>query len=167
MDQTSNRQDRPDRLVDRRYQIFVSSTFNDLKSFRKEAIDVIWERGHIPIDMATFSAAHDTDRAVIERAIRKSQVYLLLLGHRYGTLVPGAGISYTELEYELAKKAGLYVIALRLNEADVNAGRSVLDRTKDDDRLELQNEEQLWDFHKRVSRNHFDPLWRYPGTLKF
>jgi hypothetical protein len=167
MAQNSSRQEKVDRPIDRRYQIFVSSTFSDLKPYRKEAIDVVWERGHIPIDMATFSAAHDTDRAVIERAIKKSQIYLLLLGHRYGTLVPGADISYTELEYELAKKAGLYVIALRLNETDVNARRSELDRTKHDDQLELQNEQRLWDFHRRVSRDHYDQLWSLHGQFKF
>lgn len=66
----STRQERLDRYPDRRYQIFVSFTFQDLESCRKEAIDVIWERGHIPVDMATFLAAHESDLVVIERAIK-------------------------------------------------------------------------------------------------
>jgi uncharacterized protein DUF4062 len=167
MAQTSSRQERADRPSDRRYQIFVSSTFIDLKPYRKEAIDVIWERGHIPIDMATFSAAHERDRVVIERAIKKSQIYLLILGHRYGSLVPDTKISYTELEYELAKKAGLYIIVLSLNDGEVNARRGGLDRNKSDDLVELQNEQRLWDFRNGVVRDHYDQPWSENGQFKF
>jgi hypothetical protein len=167
MPQPQPRQDRPDRSPDRRYQIFISSTFSDLKPYRKEAIDVIWERGHIPIDMATFSAAHESDRVVIEKAIKKCQLYLLILGHRYGTLAPDRNISYTELEYEIAEKAGLYVIALRLKEAEIQERRSSLHRSKHEDLVELQNEERLSTFHKRVCKDHYDQLWSEKGQFKF
>jgi len=37
---------------------------------------------------------------VIKQWIDESDVYLLILGGRYGSIEPKTGISYTQLEYE-------------------------------------------------------------------
>src|SRR4051794_31316590 len=74
--------DRPER----RYQIFISSPFS-LADERRAAVEAIIEQGHIPIALERSSADHETDLKVIERAIKDSQIYLLILGHRYGEIV--------------------------------------------------------------------------------
>jgi hypothetical protein len=40
-----------------KYQIFVSSTYDDLKDERAAVIRAILEMGHIPVGMEMFSAA--------------------------------------------------------------------------------------------------------------
>src|SRR5258708_7856323 len=152
---------------DRRYQIFVSSTFKDLAAQRKKAIDVIWQAGHIPIDMSTFSAAHDDDRQVIQRAIHQSQIYLLILGHRYGQVPSSGTVSYTELEYQMARDAGLHIIALRLNDADIACLRNSLDRSQHADSIELQHEADLDRFQNEVCRDHFDKPWSSRDQFKY
>lgn len=77
------------RTLDRRYQVFISSTFKDLAEERKKAVQVVIERGHIPIAMERFSAKDESDLKVIKQAIASCQIYILLVGHRYGELVPG------------------------------------------------------------------------------
>ena len=144
--------------LDRRYQIFVSSTFRDLAAERKKAVEVIFDRGHIPIALEGFSARNAGDREVIESAIQDCQIYLLIVGHRYGELVPGEDISFTELEYEIAQKYQLLTLVFILNEDEVTERRSELDPAKKRDEAELKNFDRLQRFHERL-RQHFRQIW--------
>jgi hypothetical protein len=153
------------RVTDRRFQIFISSTFRDLREERKKAVEVIFQRGHIPIDLARFSADNESDRKVIEKAIDDCQIYLLMLGHRYGELVPNGDISYTELEYEIAQKKGLQTLVLLMDPEEIKRRRKELDPENERDRAELTNFERLEKFHRRV-REHFVELWT-PEDFKY
>src|SRR6266404_4322936 len=112
--------------IDRRYQVFISSTFKDLEDERKKAIQVVVERGHIPIALERFSAKDESDLKVIKKVIADCQIYLLILGHRYGELVSKKDISFTELEYNLAIKNRLLVLVLQLDQDEINRRRKKL-----------------------------------------
>ena len=137
---------------DRRYQVFVSSTFRDLADERKAAIEAIFEAGHIPIALERFTPADEGDLEIINRAMGDSQVYVLILGHRYGELVPGKDISFTELEYDLAQEHGLKTLVFVLDEATVQAKRRALDPNNTRDKAELLNYDALCKFHDRIKR---------------
>ena len=68
----------------RRLQIFVSSTYNDLKVERQAAIEAILSAGHIPAGMELFTSGDESQMKVIEQWIDESDIYLLILGGRYG-----------------------------------------------------------------------------------
>jgi hypothetical protein len=53
--------------LDKKYQIFVSSTYEDLKEERDQAIKAILEMGHIPLGMEMFSAADEEQWQLIAR----------------------------------------------------------------------------------------------------
>lgn len=89
-------------MKDKKLQIFVSSTFTDLKEERQAAVEAILSSGHIPAGMELFSAGDETQMNVIKRWIDESDIYLLILGGRYGSIEPISGKSYTHLEYEYA-----------------------------------------------------------------
>ena len=146
--------------ADRRFQIFISSTFRDLAEFRRQAIDVVLDRGHLPIALERFGANNESDLAVIKRAIQQSQVYVLILGHRYGELVPGRTISFTEFEFELAEEAGLLVLPLVLSDDALHQKRQALDPTVEKDLREIENHSKLMEFRRRLS--HFRSYWA-PG----
>jgi len=95
----------------KRYQVFVSSTFEDLKEERQKVIQAILKAGCIPVGMEYFPAADEEQFSYIKRVIDSSDYCVLLVGGRYGTRAPDK-ISYTEKEYAYAKKRGLKVIAL-------------------------------------------------------
>src|SRR6266851_16727 len=122
---------------DRRFQVFVSSTFEDLKDERKKAVEVIFERGHIPIDLARFSAANKSDLEVIKSVMAECQVYIVILGHRYGEIPPGEEVSYTELEYLLAKENELLILPFVLEKEEVYERRKALDPNNTRDKAEL------------------------------
>jgi len=96
--------------MNKKYQIFVSSTYDDLKKERDQVIKAILEMGHIPVGMEMFSAGDEEQWKVIKRAIDESDYYVVIVAHRYGSEVDG--VSYTEMEYDYALSKGVPVIGL-------------------------------------------------------
>lgn len=88
-----------------KYQVFVSSTYKDLVPEREQVVKAILEMGHIPVGMEMFSAADEAQWKVITRQIDQSDYYVILVAHRYGSMVDG--VSYTEKEYDYAVKQGV------------------------------------------------------------
>ena len=85
----------------KRYQIFISSTYDDLKQEREAVIKAVLEIGHIPVGMESFNAADETQWQHIARQIQVSDYYVVIVAHRYGSRTDD-GLSYTEKEYNYA-----------------------------------------------------------------
>lgn len=88
--------------MNRKLQVFVSSTYVDLVQERQAAVEAILEAGHIPAGMELFAAGDDEQMKVIRNWIDDSDVYMLIIGGRYGSVEKQSGKSYTQLEYEYA-----------------------------------------------------------------
>nr|VFJ76452.1 MAG: protein of unknown function (DUF4062) [Candidatus Kentron sp. FW] len=97
-----------------KYQIFVSSTYEDLKPERDQVIKAILEMGHIPVGMEMFSAGDEQQWDVIKKQIDQSDYYVVLIAHRYGSM--DGTISYTEKEYDYALSQGLPTLGFILDE---------------------------------------------------
>jgi hypothetical protein len=89
-----------------KYQVFVSSTFNDLKDERDLIIKATMEMGHIPVGMEMFSAADEEQWNIIKKQIDQTDYYIVIIAHRYGSC-DALGISYTEKEYDYAVSLGI------------------------------------------------------------
>lgn len=96
--------------MDKRYQVFVSSTYVDLEEERKEVIQALLELDCIPSGMELFPAANEDQWSLIKRVIDDSDYYIVIIGGRYGSVGPD-GISYTEMEYRYAMDTGKPIIA--------------------------------------------------------
>ncbi|MDH2052865.1 DUF4062 domain-containing protein [Achromobacter marplatensis] len=92
----------------KKYQVFVSSTFDDLQKERAQVIKAILEMGHIPVGMEMFSAGDDEQWKVIARQIDETDYYVVVVGHRYGSIT--GGISYTEKEFDYAVSKGIPIL---------------------------------------------------------
>jgi hypothetical protein len=117
----------------RKLQVFVSSTFTDLKEERQAAVEAILKAGHIPAGMELFTAGSKSQLDVIKQWIKESDVYVLLLGARYGSIEPTSGLSYTEVEFDYARELDLPFFAVVLSDAGRAAkvkavGEGVLER---------------------------------------
>ena len=96
-----------------RWRVFISHT-SELREFPKgksyvEAVErAISAAGHVIVDMADFAAAGQAPAQVCAERVRGCDVYVGVLGTRYGSLVRDRpGVSYTELEFDAATEAGL------------------------------------------------------------
>ena len=100
--------------MEKKYQIFISSTYTDLVEERKKVRDTILSMLHFPVGMEIFGAADEEQWEIIKDTIDSSDYYVLLVAHRYGSIIengPDAGISYTEKEYRYAKEKGIPILA--------------------------------------------------------
>lgn len=100
----------------KKLQVFVSSTYTDLREERQAAVEAILTAGHIPAGMELFAAGDESQMDVIKRWIDESDVYLLILGGRYGSIEARSQKSYIQLEYEYAIEKGKPLFAVVINE---------------------------------------------------
>jgi hypothetical protein len=142
--------------MDKRYQVFVSSTYADLKEERRAVMQAVIESNCIPAGMELFPAADEAQLAFIKRVIDECDYYLLIIGGRYGS-VDESGVSYTEQEYDYAVKRGLRVIALlHENPEEIPLGKS---------EKEPVARERLQKFRDKVSRGRLVKFWKNAEQL--
>lgn len=142
--------------MEKRYQVFVSSTYADLKAERQKVIQALMELDCIPAGMELFPAADEEQFEFIKRIIDDCDYYLLIIGGRYGSTT-AQGISYTEQEYEYALGRELKVIALLHESPDeIPFGKSEQDP-------ELRG--RLQAFRERVATDRLVRFWRSAEEL--
>jgi len=86
---------------ERKYQVFVSSTFTDLHEARQELMVALLAQGMIPTGLELHPGEGNKRWTVIQDVIRECDYYLILLGGRYGTLSP-IGLSHVHREFVYA-----------------------------------------------------------------
>jgi len=131
----------------KKLQVFISSTYTDLIEERQAAVEAILASGHIPAGMELFTAGDESQLNVIKRWIDESDIYLLILGGRYGSIEPQTGKSYIQLEYEYAikTKKPFFSIVIKENALDEKVKRI------DKNVLELENPQKYKEFKKIVT----------------
>ena len=136
--------------MEKRYQVFVSSTYADLQEERRGVIQTLMEMDCIPSGMEIFPAADEEQWEFIKKVISDCDYYILIIGGRYGSVTP-EGISYTEKEYDFAVSIGLKVIAfLNKNPGEISASKTEL-------APELRG--RLEAFRQRVSEGRLVKFW--------
>lgn len=145
----------------KKLQVFVSSTFIDLVKERQAAVEAILAAGHIPAGMELFSAGDKSQLEVIKRWIDESDVYLLLLGGRYGSIDPDTGKSYTQLEYEYAVGNDKPFFSLVITEEHLDEKVRAIGKEV----LELDFPQKLVEFRKIV-KGRLVQFWSDPRDIK-
>lgn len=87
--------------MDKKYQVFVSSTYEDLKDERKEVMQSLLEIDCLPAGMELFQASDDDQWTLIKKVIDQCDYYIVIVGGKYGS-INQEGKSYTQMEYEYA-----------------------------------------------------------------
>jgi len=142
--------------MDKRYQVFVSSTYADLKEERSKVMQTIMEMDCIPAGMELFPAFDEEQFEFIKRIIDDCDYYLLIIGGRYGSIT-NEGISYTELEYDYALSLGLKVVAFLHSEPNkISVEKSDLDPA-------LRQRLQI--FRDKVSAGRLVKFWKHADEL--
>lgn len=88
--------------VEKKYQVFISSTYTDLAEERAAVTQTLLDIGCIPIGMEQFPSSDMNQMDYIEKMLSTCDYYILILAGRYGSVDPKDGIGYTEKEYDYA-----------------------------------------------------------------
>lgn len=103
-------------VSDKRYQVFISSTYTDLLEERAVLAQALPTLGCMPcgLDVSPVGA---TAWTTLKKLIDESDYYVLVLGSRYGSLSP-SGISYTHMEYVYASTKQKPILVLMHDSPD-------------------------------------------------
>jgi predicted transcriptional regulator len=142
---------------DKRYQVFVSSTYSDLQAERHAVIMALLQLNAIPAGMELFPAANEDAWSLIKGVIDDCDYYILVVGGRYGSVDPIEDLSYTEKEYDYAVAHGKPVIAfLHGNPDAIPVGKAARSE---------QAQEKLIAFRRKVERSKSVKYWAGPEDL--
>ena len=139
----------------RKYQVFVSSTYEDLKEERQHVIEALLKTKCIPTGMELFPATSTEQWDLIKRVIQECDYYIVIVAGRYGSLGP-TGRSYTEMEFDYAVKSGKPVYGFYHPDISALPGKKL--EASDSARKQLDA------FRKKV-RGRMCNTWSSPAEL--
>jgi hypothetical protein len=87
-------------------RVLISSVRKGLEEERDALPGLITAVGHTPVRFEDFSAQNEPSREACLRGVAESDIYLLILGPRYGHRFPDTGQSPTHEEWTAATAAG-------------------------------------------------------------
>lgn len=142
--------------MDKRYQVFISSTYSDLKEERGKVMQTVMSLDCIPAGMEFFTAIDSEQLEFIKKIIDDCDYYILIIGGKYGSMTED-GISYTEQEYNYAVSKGIRVLAF-LHE-------NINQLTTDKIELDQNKREKLEAFRDRVKTGRLVQFWNNADDL--
>jgi hypothetical protein len=143
--------------MNKRYQVFISSTYADLVEERRYVMQALMKMNCIPAGMELFPAADEEQWEFIKKVINDCDYYLLIIGGRYGSTTAD-GISYTEKEFDYAIEKGIKVICL------IHKNPGKIPSEKCENTLEMQK--KLNDFCEKVKKGRLVEFWEKPEDLQ-
>lgn len=141
----------------KRFSIFISSTFEDLRDERRAVQDAVIEGGDFPVQMESFPAADQDPFALITSLLDQCDYYVLIIGGRYGTVTED-GKSYTHKEFLYAVERDIPVLVMLHG----NPGQLIADKIEKDP----EGRKLLAEFIKEASTGRTRRTWTSVGDLK-
>lgn len=89
-----------------RLSVFICGTYADLRAERSAIIDAITRMRFQYGSMELFGARPEAPIDVCLEEVRRSDVLVVVVGHRYGAYVPRTNTSFTETEYNEGYRLG-------------------------------------------------------------
>lgn len=144
-------------MQDKKYQVFISSTYSDLIEERRKILDILLMADCIPAGMEAFVATDVEQFEVIKKVIDLCDYYVLIIGKRYGSVNAKTGLSYTEMEYEYAKHKQIPVLVFAIDESVELSGDKVEKETDKIEAIKL--------FRQKAMTNRLASVWKTPDEL--
>lgn len=86
--------------------VFLCSTYADLAEERERVLDAVRRLQLQHDSMEFFGARADRPIDTCLAEVRRSDVLVVVVGHRYGSVVPELGVSFSEAEYREGQRLG-------------------------------------------------------------
>lgn len=144
-------------MTQKKYQVFISSTYTDLIEERKKVQEILLMADCIPAGMEAFVATTEEQFQIIKKVIDLCDYYVLIIGKRYGSINPETELSYTEMEYEYAVSKGIPVLVFALDDSvKVSAEK---------EEQNAESKQKLDAFKDKAMKNRLASIWKDGGDL--
>jgi hypothetical protein len=135
-------------MQNRKYQVFISSSFVDLEEARDKLIAATLRQDHIPFGMEMLKPGAVRSLDVIEQKIKESDIFVVLVGARLGSRTGDENsLAFTQQEYKFAVEHKLPVLAFLLEQQEYKEARDAVTS----DHPERRNDEDLKAFRRQVT----------------
>ena len=144
--------------MQKRFVVFVSSTYLDLIHERQEVSKALISFECFPAQMENWPAMDAGQMEAIRQIIDDSDYFLILTAGKYGSCDPQTGLSYTEMEYDYALSVGKPIIRL-VHQSPFSSLSG--------DKIEIESEKRkkLEKFHSKLKQSSVCALWSSPQDL--
>ena len=140
--------------MNKKYSVFISSTYEDLKKERQEVVNALLQMDCFPVGMEYFNASDQSQWDLIKSLIDECDYYVLIIAGCYGSVEQKSGKSYTQLEYEYARSIGVPIVAFLHDHPENLPSKDV----------EKEHVEELNGFKDKVKK-HMVKFWNSPTNL--
>jgi len=141
---------------ERRYQVFVSSTKDDLREERQASVEAILNMHYMPVSTDFLPAATESEWQQITGTIATSDYYVLILAGCCGPL-DADGVPQIEREYRYARSANKHILPF-LHEDPRKLPR---EKTEQGDRWKA-----VIRFREELQERHTCMLWQSSDDLQ-
>lgn len=142
--------------IEKREQVFISSTFQDLVEERRAVMQTLLMADCLPAGMELFPASDKDKFDLIKGVIDLSDYYIVIVGGRYGSVDEVEQLSYTEMEFDYAVRQKKPVMGFLHGKP----GQIIADKTE----LDPKMRKKLEAFRGRVEERMVQ-YWNEPGDL--
>lgn len=119
-----------------RRTVFVSSTYQDLGTYRKVIWELLGEFDAAIRGMEEFGARSETPLKTCLIEVEQSDIYIGVIGFRLGSIEESTGKSYTQLEYERALELKKETLIYLIDEENARVPVKFIDRGTSREKLE-------------------------------
>lgn len=147
--------------MEKKYQVFVSSTYEDLKEERAAVINCLLDNDCIPVGMEQFPASNMSQWEYIKKMMKYTDYYVLITAGKYGTIDKNnnKNLSYTEEEYDYANEHKIPILSFIIDKSvDLPSSKIELDQSR---------AKMLKNFQNKASNNKMVNYYKNIDDLKY
>jgi hypothetical protein len=134
-----------------RYQVFLSSTYKDLRREREKITAALLRMNCFVAGMEVFPASSESAWDSVKKIIEQCDYYLVVTAGKYGSVDPASKRSFTEREYDHAIANGIPTLACVYDDLKTLTGEEL----EDDDEAKAS----LDRFREKLKKNHYVRRW--------
>lgn len=118
-------------MGNRKLRVFISSTFTDFKEYRNVMYNSIIQVGMEPVIIEEYITSGQSLVKSLEDEIKNADIFVLILGHRYGTIFQESNKSWVEFEYDIALRINKPILVFLADENEPWSPTQIdVDRTR-------------------------------------
>jgi len=144
-------------MGEKKYQVFISSTYTDLIEERSAITQCLLDNDCIPVGMEQFPASNMSQMEYIKKMLKDCDYYILILAGRYGS-EDEDGIGFTEKEYNYAISCSIPVMSFVVK--DINS------LTINQCEREREKQDKLLKFRRKVCNGRLVKFYSNIEELK-